>query len=201
MRRSVPEVPSQRRLQRPPDWTGGRLVTFRAVFARHGLPGALAGLSFLLFPGTRKLLMESLRDFTEQPALYLGAAIALLVVLSAYAALIDRGWRPLQFGWIVYLGALSFWEEWVFRVAIPYAASGGAVDLLWAVLVSNLIFGAMHYFTLRWHWYWCVGAFLGGLFLSRQMTLHFDLALLAGFHWAGTFFNTPRSPGRGQRAG
>ncbi len=42
------QVPSQRRLQRPPDFTGKTLNHFRDVFLRHGLPGLLLGCLFLV---------------------------------------------------------------------------------------------------------------------------------------------------------
>jgi hypothetical protein len=64
------------------------------------------------------------------------------------------------------------------------------------VVASNALFGFMHYFTLRWKWYWCVGAFLGGMALSRHLAQHQDLALIVAFHWIATFLNTPRPPGR-----
>lgn len=73
------------------------------------------------------------------------------------------------------------------------------LDLRTSVVLSDLAFGALHFFTLRWKWYWCVAAFLGGMGLSRQMNLHFDLALVVALHWVATYINTPRAPGRGSR--
>ncbi|MDZ7685961.1 MAG: hypothetical protein U5O39_13900 [Gammaproteobacteria bacterium] len=73
------------------------------------------------------------------------------------------------------------------------------MNLSIAVIASNILFGAVHYFTLRWKWQWCLGACLGGIVLSRQMNEHFDLALLIGIHWVATYANTPRLPGRRRR--
>ncbi len=185
---------SQSRLQRPPDFTGRRLNSFRQVFLRHGMPGALLGALVLLHPNVRVLGERGLEPFLANPVRYLVIAAVILIALSIYACYIDRGWRAKQLGWIVYLGALSLWEEWVFRLAIPYYLDMQGVALWSAVLFTNLAFGVIHYFTLRWRWYWCVAAFLGGIALSRPMDTHFDLLLITGFHWIGTFLNTPRSP-------
>lgn len=187
------DVPSQRRLQREDDFTGERLTAFRQVFLRHGLPGVALGVVFLVYPGTASLLSAHVSSVNTE--LYLACGIGLAVGLSLYAAIIDRGWRPVQLGWVVYLGLLSLWEEWVFRLALPHFLEGFGVDLFHAVIVSNVLFGAMHYFTLRWKWPWCLGALLGGLALSKQLELHQDLLLIAAYHWIGTFLNTPRSPG------
>ena len=187
------EVPSQTRLQRAPDFTGGRLNSFRQIFLRHGLPGALLGVMLLALPGMWILLESSTSP--DHTFLYLSWGIAIAFALSIYAAVIDKGWRPMQLGWVLYLGLLSLWEEWLFRIAMPSVLSTLGISLFAAVIISNVAFGAMHYFTLRWKWPWCFGAFLGGLALSRQLEVHQDLLLITAYHWIGTFLNTPRSPG------
>ena len=187
------EVPSQTRLQRAPDFTGGRLNSFRQIFLRHGLPGALLGLVLLALPGMWFLLESNVSS--ERALLYLGWGIAIAVALGLYAAVIDKGWRPAQLGWVLYLGLLSLWEEWLFRMALPSLLDTLGVSFFTAMIVSNVMFGAMHYFTLRWKWPWCFGAFLGGLALSRQLEVHQDLLLITAYHWIGTFLNTPRAPG------
>ena len=189
----MPEVPSQRRLQRAPDFTGGRLNTFRQIFLRHGLPGVLLGIGLLAYPGGWDLLLANLTS--SNLTIYMAWGVAIALGLSVYAAVIDRAWRPVQLGWVVYLGLLSLWEEWLFRLALPNVLADFGVTLFAAVLISNALFGAVHYFTLRWKWPWCVGVFLGGLALSRQLELHQDLLLITAYHWVGTFLNTPRSPG------
>ncbi|NJN52835.1 MAG: CPBP family intramembrane metalloprotease, partial [Gammaproteobacteria bacterium] len=47
---------------------------------------------------------------------------------------------------------VSAWEEWVFRLALPYYVESQGGDLMIAVVGANLIFAVAHYFTLRWKW-------------------------------------------------
>jgi hypothetical protein len=189
-------APSQRRLQRPPDFTGGRLRTFRAVALRHGLPGAALAVLCLLHPEVRALLAPALAGFVADPLRYLAFGGLIFAALATHAWFIDRRLDGPALGWIVYLLLISVWEEWVFRLAIPYFAAANGADLRSAVIVSNVIFAVMHYFTLRWKWPWCLAAGLGGMALSRNLAQHFDLALVIGIHWIATYLNTPRLPGR-----
>ena len=194
--------PSQRRLQRPADFTGERLNRFSQVFLRHGLPVAiLAGLA-LLHPDMRTLLSTALTPLLEDPTRYLGAAVLLFSGLIAYAFYLDRRIDGPAIGWMLYLLAVSIWEEWFFRLALPEigASLQPGMDFRVSVVAANLAFGALHYFTLRWKWPWCVAAFLGGLALSRNLAQHYDLALIIGIHWVATYVNTPRLPGRRFRA-
>ncbi|TVS15949.1 MAG: CPBP family intramembrane metalloprotease [Gammaproteobacteria bacterium] len=192
-------APSQRRLQRAPDFTGNRLSSFRAVVLRHGLPGAMLGALCLLHPDMRALLTPALTGFLADPARYLGIAALMFAALVSYAWFIDRRLNAAAVGWILYLLLISIWEEWVFRLALPYFAAENGMELRTAVIASNVLFGAAHYFTLRWKWQWCVAAALGGMALSRNFAVHYDLVLVIGIHWLATFVNTPRLPG-GSRA-
>jgi hypothetical protein len=187
-------APSQRRLQRPPDFTGDLLRSFRAVALRHGLPGAVLGAVCLLHPEMRALLGRALESFLADPGWYLIAAGLIFAGMASYSWFIDRRLDMQAVGWSLYLLMVSAWEEWVFRLAIPYFAAENGVELRTAVIASNLLFGAMHYFTLRWKWQWCLGAGLGGLALSRNFAFHGDLALVIGIHWIATYMNTPRLP-------
>ena len=161
------------------------------MFLRHGLPGLLLGLVLLLVPGGIELFLSGFAKAQDQVVRYLTWGVAILVGLSLYVTYVDRQLRLSQIGWVVYLGALSLWEEWVFRVGLPYLPG---IDSVWLSVASNALFGAMHYFTLRWKWYWCVGAFVGGMALSRQWDLHVDLLLITAYHWVATVINTPRLP-------
>jgi hypothetical protein len=189
-------APSQRRLQRPPDFTGDRLRTFRAVALRHGVPGAVLGLLLLVHPDARALLVPALGAVLADPGRYLAIAAIVLVVLIVYTALLDRRIDAASTAWILYLLLVSIWEEWVFRIAIPYSLQANGVDLRTAIVASNALFAVAHYFTLRWKWHWCLAAGIAGLALSRSFAQHGDLALLIGIHWIATFLNTPRAPGR-----
>jgi hypothetical protein len=195
-----PEViaPSQRRLQREPDFTGGRLNRFMQVFLRHGLPGLLLGVVCLLVPEMQALLIDALAGFVANPGRYVIWAVGIFFLLLAYTYYLDRRIDAPEVGWILYLLVLSTWEEWVFRLAVPYFAAGEGGDLRTAVIASNVAFGLIHYFTLRWKWQWCLGAFLGGMAFSRQLHEHSDLLIIVGIHWVATTINTPRLPGRGR---
>ncbi len=192
-------APSQRRLQREADFTGSRLSSFRAVALRHGLPGALLGLACLALPGSWSILQAGLAQAIENPLRVIGVSIAIFFGLNLYACYIDRAWRIEKAGWVLYLGAVSAWEEWVFRLALPYFAVSSGASLMTGVIVSNLIFAVAHYFTLRWKWPWCLLAFIGGVALSRQFAEQENLMLIIFIHWVATFINTPRLPGGSQR--
>lgn len=190
---------SDGRLQRPADFTGSRLTTFAEVFSRHGLPGViLAMLLFLSLSNGAGLLEQVFHRPLHAPLNYGLAGVAMLVGLVVYSAL-RYELNSLQLSWVVYLGFLSLWEEWVFRVAAPVWLQELGLPVGAAILLSNVLFGAMHYFTLRWRWQWCGGAFLGGLGFSMNFQNQGDLLLIAAIHWAATFFNTPRPPVGGAR--
>lgn len=186
--------PRKRRLQRNKDFTGARLSSFREVFLRHGLPGLGLALCFLLIPSLQLVFVQSLSRASAHVATYALALAGILVALNAYNWFVDRRWNTAQFGWILYLGALSFWEEWVFRLALPQILEGLGASVWGAAVFSAIVFGAAHFFTLRWKWYWCVSAAFGGLYFSHQMELHGDLLLVAAIHWIATSINTPRPP-------
>ena len=187
-------VPSQRRLQREQDFTGSRLSSFREVALRHGLPGALLGLACLALPGAGAMLQTGLSQAIANPIRVIIVILAIFVGLNLYAWYIDRAWKIEKAGWVLYLGAVSAWEEWVFRLALPYFAVSSGATLMTGVIVSNLIFAAAHYFTLRWKWQWCLLAFIGGVALSRQFAEQENLMLVIFIHWVATFVNTPRLP-------
>ena len=185
------------RLQRAPDFTGARLNSFASVVLRHGLPGLLLGLALLSVPALRDGLWLGLEAAAAKPLSYAAALAAVLVGASVYAGFSERSWQPRQLVWILYLGALSAWEEWVFRLALPQSFEMLGMGGWSAILLANAFFGALHYFSLRWKWTWCFAAFLGGLALSRHYAHEADFLALVAFHWIGTFINTPKAPGGG----
>jgi len=195
-----PSEPSQRRLQRSPDFTGPLLSKFSDVVLRHGLPGLLLALICLAHPASRELLVASTTTAIENWDLYLPVALLTLIALCSYALSQDRKQDrkldAMKLTWIVYLLGISIWEEWVFRLAIPQILVEQELTFRASVVISNLLFGAMHYFTLRWKWQWCVLAFLGGMGLSRNFHAFEDFMLIVAIHWIATFINTPRYPGQ-----
>lgn len=188
-------VPSQQRLQRKPDFTGARLSSFREIALRHGLPGALLGIACLALPQMGTMLQAALSQAADNPARGVVVGVVICAALNLYAWYIDRSWGLEKAGWILYLGAVSAWEEWVFRVALPQTAESMGMTLISAVVVSNLVFGAAHYFTLRWRWQWCLAAFIGGMGFSWNFAEQHNLVLIIYIHWVVTFLNTPRLPG------
>lgn len=189
-------VPSQRRLQRPPDFTGGRLTSFRQVALRHGLPGALLAAACLALPHVAPALDTVLQPFTRGLPAYLALFAGIALAQCAWSWRLNGTLRAADAGWSLYLLALSGWEELLFRLALPLSLVRLGLDPWPAILVANLVFGVVHWFTLRWRWPWCVLALVGGLVLSRHLAVHADLAAIVALHWASTFVNTPRIPGR-----
>lgn len=162
--------------------------------------GALLGAACLVVPDMRVLLTEALTAFVAAPVRYFVLGGAIFAGLLAYAWYLDRRLQAPTIGWTLYLLGVSIWEEWVFRVALPYYGATQGLELSKVVITSNVAFALMHYFTLRWKWQWCVMAFVGGMALSRNFHHQQDLALLIALHWIATFINTPRLPGAGSRA-
>lgn len=141
-----------RRLQREPDFTGGRLVSFREVFLRHGLPGVIFALICLSVPSLQNAMAEGLEKGSQTPVLYAMSGLLIFAGLSIYSGLFDRQWTAARLGWVAYLGALSFWEEWVFRLALPHVLERLGASVALAAILSAIVFGGAHYFTLRWRW-------------------------------------------------
>ena len=193
------QVPNRRRLQRAPDFTGRQLNHFYQVALRHGLPGLLLGC--LLLITSTEVLTGQLSRFLAAPAPYVLGALAILLFTLFWSWYLDRTVSIAQSGWILYLLFVSIWEEWAFRVAVPIVLVGTGLDPRVAIIGSNVLFGAMHYFTLRWKATWCFLAFLGGMELSRQYIENGDLLILIGIHWIATFLNTPWYPGKRAASG
>ena len=188
----------EHRLQRPRDFTGDQIQSFSAVFIRHGLPCALLGLLFLTDDSIWSLLKSATAAASGNNTLYSISAGLIFLCLITHAVIgkyrLDLG----RVGWIAYLGCLSLWEEWVFRIGIPHYLGALGVGVLLPIIISNTVFGILHYFTLRWRWRWCLMAGIGGMFFSHNFTNHHDLLLIAGIHWVMTYLNTPRPPNGGR---
>ncbi len=190
-----PGAQPQRRLQRPADFTGQPLNSFRSVVFRHGLPVAVvAVLSLVLLLLGAPAPVYGIEPALSDPARYALAGVVIFICLTGYGSFVNRGLSTAVIFWVIYLGLLSLWEEWVFRVVAPHYLQLLDLDVRTSVVIANVVFGALHYFTLRWKWQWCVLACVGGMALSRQFQFHEDLLWLVALHWVATFINTPKMP-------
>lgn len=164
---------------------------------RHGLPFLLIGGVLLLMPG---LVSESSLSIAFPTVDYLMIGLVITIVMFFWSWWLTNEITLVQASWVFYLLGVSLWEEWVFRVAIPDIMTANGATYLSAILISNLLFGAIHYFTLRWKALWCFFAFLGGMGLSLNYAEQGDFLLIVGLHWVATFANTPRPPSGQEQA-
>lgn len=185
------EIP-EGRLQRPSS-NGRYISSFKQVLYRHGATmGAIAflGLAYSLSVGSQNHFVS---DFLSNPGIYLIAAGVLVGFFVFFLRF--RQWEldKIQFLWIVYLLGISIVEEIAFRLTIPFflAITLGSFS---SILVSNLVFAAIHYLTLRWKLIPCIFTFMGGMGLSRLLENSENIALVILVHWFVTFLNTPRPP-------
>lgn len=184
------------RLQRAPTASGFRVSTFREVLQRHGATmGCIAALC-LMTPGALQALGETTAKPLLEPGPYLFALLGLLVFFTYWSNRRPHSVKR-QSQWVIYLLYISIVEEVAFRLLFPalLASFSPSITLLTAHIVSNFVFAAIHYFTLRWKLTNCIVTFLGGLGLSHLMR-HGDLTMVIMVHWVGTFLNTPFPPPR-----
>ncbi|MEM9256287.1 MAG: CPBP family intramembrane glutamic endopeptidase [Pseudomonadota bacterium] len=183
----------RRRLQRPANAAGFRVETFVAVIRRHGLTmGCIAAI--LLFTASAwPALVDTTLPLRSNPTPYLVGVCGLLIFFTLWSRR-----RPFTTGrqtlWITYLLYISIVEEIAFRLLLPILLSDH-VERLPAHVISNAIFAALHYVTLRWRLVNCIGTFFGAMGLSYLMARG-DLALVILVHWLGTFLNTPAPPAK-----
>ncbi len=188
----------QGRLQRPPGADGFRVDSFAAVLRRHGATMGCIALACLALPGALSLLQDTLRPLAQNPRPYLVAVLLLLMFFTLWSFLQSRR-RPSatagrQSLWVLYLLFISIVEEVAFRLVLP-ALLSTHMERMPAHIISNLLFAALHYFTLRWRLGNCMATFLGGMGLAHLMGRG-DLTLVILVHWLGTFLNTPAPPAR-----
>lgn len=176
------------RLQRTPI-RGKGITRFREVLVRHGLTVFMVAAVCLLIPRADEYFAWGLEKCIQYPLTYLLAALCLTAFLMGLTKAFNRKLNTRQIIWIFYLMGVSICEEWAFRLAIP-GFTTGLIGLRPAILLCNLAFAVMHYFTLRWKIRWCGGAFFGAMGLSRLMGQG-DLVLVIGVHWLVTFLNNP----------
>jgi len=183
---------SQGRLQRHGD-EEVKITSFKQVMLRHGLLMLSLAVLCIFLPNASSDFAWSMKRFFNSPHYYALAFLALFVFLLGYSQLSDKVVNRKQLMWISYLLFISIVEEWIFRLVLPGFLKGYLTPIH-AVVISNLIFASIHYFTLRWRLVWVIFAFFGAMGLSRAMT-YGDLMALIWIHWLATFLNTPFPPG------
>lgn len=183
---------SQGRLQRH-GGDGVKITSFKQVMLRHGLLMLLLAVLCIFLPNASSDFAWSMQRFFSSPQYYALAFLALFIFLLIYSHLSDKVVNRKQVMWISYLLFISIVEEWIFRLVLPGFLKG-YFQPIHAIVISNLIFASIHYFTLRWRLVWVIFAFFGAMGLSRAMS-YGDLMALIWIHWIATFLNTPFPPG------
>ena len=181
------------RLQRPAKARFRAVLHFRQVLSRHLL--AMSVIAVVMGLGVAGVdgWMGLLSPLIAHPVHYLAMCVAIVTGIAIYQRARAIPWSATQMGWVGYLLLISVVEEWAFRVFLPLYL----MDDLGArasVLISSVIFGALHYITLRWRLTACLLTTLGGLGFSRLLDVSGDLTLVILVHWIVTFLNTPRPP-------
>jgi len=181
------------RLQRKMSPSGIYVSTYRQIILRHGLTMAIISLLCLFVTGAVDIVILGFSSLIAGTFFYLVAMFVILVFFIAF--LVFRGQKigPIQYTWLGYLLIISLLEELSFRLILPILMLG-TVGVFSAVLLSNLVFASIHFFTLRWKLVNCLVAFLGGIGLSRLLANTEDIALVILVHWFFTFLNTPTAP-------
>lgn len=187
------------RLQRPAAVDGAHISTFRQVVVRHGLAMGSMALVLALLPSAYDQVARTTTRFMDNPAAYLLAGALLLSFFVVYQK--RKGYRtsPRNNLWLVYLLYISVVEELAFRLFLPIVLAD-AIYFYAAAFVSNVIFAAVHYVTLRWRWQNCVFAFVGGMGFAHMLANYQDLTAVILAHWFFTFLNTPAPPAGDRQA-
>jgi len=189
--KNEPTINAQGRLQRTPDFTGEKITQFKQVIIRHLVPALFLSLLCLISYDLRVLLVHNLETANSNPSIYL-LGFSGLVLFFTVAATLSKRLNLQQLYWVIYLFAISVTEEWVYRLAVPGILENVFTPIT-AAVIANLVFAAVHYFTLRWRLIWCIGVFCGAMGLSRLMVRE-DLMLVIYVHWLFTYLNTPKPP-------
>ena len=181
------------RLQRKASSSGVYVSTFRQIILRHGLAMGVISLLFLFATGAVDIVILGFSPLIADTFFYLAAMFVILVFFIVFLAFRGQKIGSTQYAWLGYLLIISLVEELSFRLILP-TLLWGTVGMIPAVIFSNLVFASIHFFTLRWKFVNCLGAFLGGIGLSRLLSNTEDIALVILVHWFFTFLNTPTAP-------
>jgi hypothetical protein len=185
------------RLQRGSSSPNNYISKFRQVLIRHGLTMTVIAIICLFAPFTLDGFNSSLDKFFILPSRYFVWFLGVALFIFGYLKFTKKYLNVRQIAWISYLFLISVVEEIGFRLGLPllFTSEFIGIDTFWiGVILSNLIFALIHYFTLRWKITACVFTFLGGMGFSRLFSITDDLALVILIHWAVTFLNTPSAP-------
>lgn len=185
------------RLQRGSSSPNNYISKFRQVLIRHGLTMTVIAIICLFAPFTLDGFNSSLDKFFILPSRYFVWFLGVALFIFGYLKFTKKYLNVRQIAWISYLFLISVVEEIGFRLGLPllFTSEFIGIDTFWiGVILSNLIFALIHYFTLRWKITACVFTFLGGMGFSRLFSITDDLAIVILIHWAVTFLNTPSAP-------
>ena len=188
---------SEGRLQRASQNQEVYISKFRQVLLRHGLTMSLICLGSVLFPSVLVALFSSIDNLFLNINRYALASLSLGLFMFIYLRFISRKLNYRQIFWIGYLFLISIVEEIGFRLSLPILFSEfffKEYSFLIGIVLSNLLFASLHYFTLRWKLKACIFTFLGGIGLSRLLYETGDITLVVMVHLVVTFLNTPSAP-------
>jgi len=181
------------RLQRPAKARSRAVLHFRQVLSRHLLTMSVVAVVTGLGVARVEDWKWLLSPLIAHPVHYLAMCVVIVLGIAIYQRVKRIPWSATQMGWVGYLFLISVVEEWAFRVFLPLYLTDD-LGARASVLLSSVIFGALHYFTLRWRLMACLLTTLGGLGFGRLLDESGDLALVILVHWIVTFLNTPRPP-------
>jgi membrane protease YdiL (CAAX protease family) len=188
---------SEGRLQRASQNQEVYISKFRQVLLRHGLTMSLICFGCVLFPSVLVALFSSIDNLFLNINRYAIASVSLGFFMFLYLRFISRKLNYRQIFWIGYLFLISIVEEIGFRLSLPILFSEfffKEYSFLIGIVLSNLLFASLHYFTLRWKLKACIFTFLGGIGLSRLLYETGDITLVVMVHLVVTFLNTPSAP-------
>lgn len=157
---------------------------------------ALAAITCLLLPGALIQLGDVITPLLTTPLKYSAWAGVLFLFFVFFQSRRGYGLHKRHICWLGYLLFISIAEEIAFRLLLPFWLAD-SMSFIVAALLSNALFACIHYFTLRWHWWNCLFAFVGGMGFSQMLATTQDLTVVIFAHWLFTFLNTPVPPSGG----
>ena len=195
-----PQPYSGGRLQRPAVVGAFYVESFEAVWRRHGQTMAGITVACLLLCAGMNVAVVPIKLSSLSLPVYGAMLLGLVLFYGLVCHLRGIDLSRVQWRWLSYLLFISAVEELAFRVLMPSLVMT-LLPFTAAIIVSNVVFAGLHYFTLRWRWTHCAFVFLGGLGLARLLNGSNDLMLVVVVHAIFTFLNTPQPPRSDSMAG